>query len=288
MTAPRIIILIPYFGRWPFWMDFYLESLRWNPAIDWRFYTDCGRPDKAPANATFIDCSFEDYQRRVSDALGINFRPASPYKLCDIKPAYGYIHAAEIEDYDFWGFGDIDIVYGDVMGFLSPGMLSHDLISLHQRRVSGHLTLMSNTRFAREAFMQVLNWRSTFELPAHTAFDEKSFGELFMRHKDWPRWLRRAVYVGNPYMRKASFTEAYSTSFGRVPWEDGSFDFPERWQWRQGRLSCDKPTRRHFPYLHFIEWKKLWDQRQDSELIQGDVSKLAGGFEITRHGFRIL
>ncbi len=288
MNAPRIVVLIPYFGRWPFWMDFYLESMRWNPTIDWRFYTDCGEPPHAPSNASFIQYSFSDYQQRVRDVLGIDFRPASPYKLCDIKPAYGYIHAAEIVDYDYWAFGDIDIVYGDVRGFITPQMLNHSLISFHKRRVSGHFTLLANTAFAREAFMQEPSWRAVFELPDHTAFDEKSFGELFMRHKDWPHWLRRMVYYRNPYMRSASFTEAYSTSFGRVAWEDGSYNFPERWFWRDGKLSCDKSSTRHFPYLHFLEWKKLWDHRASADLVHGDRRRLAEGFDITRNGFTIM
>lgn len=286
-SSPRIVILIAYFGRWPFWMDFYLESLRHNPTIDWRFYTDCGIPANAPPNATFIECDYQDYQADVGRSLGINFQPAGPYKLCDIKPAYGYIHQDDIVDYDFWGFGDIDIVYGDIMGFLDETMLQHQLISFHQRRVSGHLTLLANTAFAREAFMQHANWREVFEQPGHTAFDEKEFSELFMRHKDWPRWLRRAVYFRNPYMRSACFNEAYSTSFGRVPWHDGSFNFPQRWRWREGVLNCDKPIDQVLPYLHFIEWKKLWDQRQEAELVHGDPSALADGFDITEQGFFI-
>jgi hypothetical protein len=288
MTAPRIVVLIPYFGSWPFWMDFYLESMRWNPAIHWRFYTDCGEPENAPPNASFYHCTFADYQQRVSAALDIEFKPAGPYKLCDIKPAYGHIHAAEIVDYDYWAFGDIDIIYGDIMGFITPEMLRHSLVSFHKRRVSGHFTVLANTAFAREAFMQEPSWRAVFERPEHTAFDEKSFGELFMRHKDWPDWLRRMVYFRNPYMRSASFNEAYSTSFGRVAWEDGSRDFPQRWFWRKGELSCDKSTARHFPYLHFLEWKKLWDQRPTAELVRGDRGRLAEGFEISREGFTVL
>ncbi len=288
MKAPRIVILVPYFGRWPFWIDFFWESMRWNQAIDWRFYTDCGVPANAPDNASFFECSYQSYQDRVSSALGLAFNPAGPYKLCDIKPAYGYIHAGEITDYDFWGFGDIDVVWGDIMGFITQDMLRHQLISFHKRRVSGHLCLLANTPFAREAFMQQADWRDTFQRPEHTAFDEKDFGELFMRHKDWPRWLRRMVYFNNPYMRSACFNEAYSTSLGRVPWVDGSFDFPRRWVWRQGKLSCDKPEQRVYPYLHFIEWKKLWAERDENELVQGDTSRIAEGFEITQDGFRVL
>lgn len=288
MQTPRYIILVPYFGHWPFWMDFFLVSMSRNPAFQWRFYTDCGVPAGAPANAEFVECSFPDYCTRVSDALGIDFQPEGPYKLCDIKPAYGYIHRAEIAQYDYWGFGDIDVVWGDIKAFISDEMRQHKLLSFHKRRVSGHLCLLQNDEFTREAFKQVAGWQDTFQQPGHTAFDEKDFSELFMRHKDWPDWLRSLVYFHNSYMRSASFNEAYSTSFGRVPWVDGGFNFPDRWLWRDGKLSCDKPGDRVYPYLHFIEWKKLWAQRDERELVHGDLSRIAEGFEITVDGFRVL
>lgn len=288
MKQPRIVILVAYFGRWPFWMDFYLETLRRNPDVHWRFYTDCGVPANAPDNATFIEVPYEDYQAEVCRKLDVQFDPSKFYKLCDIKPAYGYLHADEIQGYDYWAFADIDVVYGDLLSYLTPEMLDHHLISFHGRRVSGHLCLIANTDFGREAFMQVPDWQGYFENPAHTSFDEKAFSELFMRHKNWPAWLRRLVYRGNPYMRGAYFHESYNTSFARIPWEDGSYDFPTRWEWRDGELSCNKPTQRQFPYMHFIEWKKLWANRPESDLVRGDLSRISGGFEVTEDGFRVL
>ena len=36
--------------------------------------------------------SATDYYRKVSERLKIDFSPKDAYKLCDIKPALGYIH----------------------------------------------------------------------------------------------------------------------------------------------------------------------------------------------------
>lgn len=44
----RIVILIPYFGRWPDWFPLYLESCRANPSVDSIFFTDCAVPDNPP------------------------------------------------------------------------------------------------------------------------------------------------------------------------------------------------------------------------------------------------
>ena len=53
MTAPRLLFVIPYFGRWPFWMPFFLKSCRFNPDVQWLFFTDCGALPDAPSNVRF-------------------------------------------------------------------------------------------------------------------------------------------------------------------------------------------------------------------------------------------
>ena len=114
MSQSSIILLIPYFGRWPEWFEYFLKSCTKNPTIHWLFYTDCALPEKAPANITFKEIKFDEYKKLVSERLGICFSPDNPYKLCDLKPALGYIHEHEIKAYDFWGVSDRDLVYGDL------------------------------------------------------------------------------------------------------------------------------------------------------------------------------
>lgn len=116
MNRSRICLLIPYFGRWPFWMPFFLRTCKRNADIDWLFFSDCGVPDDLPNNVRIIPISFADYCQLVSERLGISFKPDNPYKLCDIKPALGHIHADHLDGFDFWGFSDIDLIYGDLRG----------------------------------------------------------------------------------------------------------------------------------------------------------------------------
>ena len=62
MTDKSIIIVIPYFGQWPDWIDLLMISCRWNPTVNWLFFTDCGVPSCAPDNVRFIEMSFGDYR----------------------------------------------------------------------------------------------------------------------------------------------------------------------------------------------------------------------------------
>jgi hypothetical protein len=257
MNHPRIRFLIPYFGKWPFWMPLFLESCRRNPDIDWLFFSDCGMPDRLPENVQIDAIDYSDYLDLVSRRLEIDFVPENPYKLCDIKPALGYIHKDRIGDCDFWAFGDIDVVYGRLREYFADARLSrYDLISCHARRISGHLCLIRNIPRMREAFMRIPNWRKRFSDSRHHALDEGAFSRIFIRHKNFPKPLFELVNLLNPWRRRSDFQEAYSTPNGRVAWIDGSYNFPRRWFWREGRLSNDLDGGREFPYLHFLVWKK--------------------------------
>lgn len=288
MTAPRLLFLIPYFGRWPFWMPFFLKSCRFNPDVQWLFFTDCGTPPDAPDNVRFRDISFVDYCAKVSARLGIHFSPQSPYKLCDLKPALGYVHADELEGLEFWGFSDIDLVYGDLRGYFSaPRLQQFDLLSTHDRRISGHLCLLRNDARMREAFMHVPGWQAKLASCEHNAFDEGAFSRLFVRHKSWPTPLRRLADACNPWRRCSEFVEAFSTPNGRIAWLDGGFDFPRRWIWQRGQLRNDRDGERQFPYFHFIGWKcDAWPAHSEHELLGDEALTAQDAWSITPQGFR--
>lgn len=252
-TLPSIRFIIPYFGAWPFWMDFFLAGCARNPDIDWLFFTDCGIPENAPANVQFIEIPYIDYCVLVSEKLGIDFSPANPYKLCDIKPALGYIHAEHLVGYDFWAFGDIDVVYGDLRRYFTSARLAQkDLFATHSRRISGHLCLLRNTARMREAFKMIPQWQARYADHSHQALDEGAFSRLFIRHKNWPEMLRRFVARFNKWSLCSEFIESHST-FSILA--DGQRVVPQRWFLREGRLTNSELGEQELPYLHFLVWK---------------------------------
>jgi hypothetical protein len=288
VSQSRIRLLIPYFGRWPFWMPFFLQTCKRNADIDWLFFSDCGTPDDLPDNVQIVPISFVDYCQLVSERLGIPFKPANPYKLCDIKPALGHIHAEHLADVDFWGFSDIDLVYGQLRGYFSEERLArYDLLSTHARRVSGHLCLLRNNERMRQAFMRVPGWQACFEDPEHRAFDEAAFSRLFIRRKNWPEALRWVADRFNPWRRSSEFNEAFSTPHARVPWLSGGFDFPDCWIWDDGRLTNNRDGARDFPYFHFITWKNAkWCGLSTDLLMQPGDLAARPSWCITEQGFR--
>jgi hypothetical protein len=253
-------------------MPYYLETCRFNSTINWVFYTDCGTPEGLPYNVKIIDISYHDYCDLVSKKLGIQFYPENPYKLCDIKPLLGYLHADELQGFDFWGFGDIDLVYGDLRVYFNEERLAHkDLFATHARRISGHLCLLRNVEEMRTAFQRVKNWKVLISKPEHVAFDEKAFSKVFLRHKNSPGIVRLLAGLFDPWLRKAEFVEAYTTPSAKLGWIDGTKKFPATWCWRQGVLTNDINGERTFPYFHFMVWKNHW-QHSDTALNKASSS----------------
>lgn len=276
---PSIVLLIPYFGRWPDWFDFFLHSCRFNSDIQWVFYTDCHVPESIPINVRFNTISFVEYKSFVSQRLGIDFQPDNAYKLCDLKPALGYIHEEDIQGFDYWGFSDIDLVYGNLREYFTAERLAkYDLLSTHNRRVSGHFCLMRNTEKMRNAFKLIKNWRQRLADNEHYALDEGAFSRIFIKHKNFPLPLFNFLAKFNPWRRNSEFVEAFTTPNAGVVWDDGSYNFPTAWYWNSGQLSNNIRTNNSYPYFHFLGWKKIWENKS-YDFKGGDF------FKITEKGF---
>jgi len=254
-----IAFVVPYFGPFPFWMNYFFAGCEKNPSIDFLIYSDNEKPENLPSNVYFRKMSFSQYKALVSDRLGINFTPDNPYKLCDIKPAYGFIHGADLESYEFWGFCDIDLVFGQIRDFVTDEILrNNDFFSAYDRRVSGHFFVCRNTDSCNRAFMKGDSWRRVFEDKNNHCWDEKEFSDLFVKFKNHPPWSRKLLtWFFRPLSRKAHFEEQYSTPGLRYVWVDGSRNFPQYWCWNNGVLTAEG-SEREFLYFHFLKWKRGW------------------------------
>jgi hypothetical protein len=236
----RIAILVPYFGDWPPWINFFVESCRSNRTIDWFLFNDAEPPENRSQNVHHVRISFESYKTLVSNAIGHRITAQTPYKLCDIRPALGLVHADLLRGYDFFGFGDLDVIYGDIRSFYDDDVLAaHDILSSHPDRVSGHLCLLRNRDDVVTAFKKVRGWKTRMTQREHVGFDERDFFRLFRSS--------RAELLSRLGIRRfrGLFREAYST-----PGPTGQM----RWMWKAGRLTNEFYPHHPFMYLHFMSW----------------------------------
>ncbi|HET8707314.1 MAG TPA: DUF6625 family protein [Pseudomonadales bacterium] len=280
----QFITIIPFFGRWPFWMDLFLLSAERNPQFHWLFHTDCGIPASAPANIRFVETTFERYQQKVRDALKTDYYPEHAYKLCDIKPMLGYIHADEIRHYDYWGIGDIDLIHGQLAPFVSQFLPNYKLLSLMADRICGHMTWFRNEPLYNEGFRQIPEWQTLLATNKHFSVTERRYTKVFLKHRKFPLWLSKLLYPGNALLKEAFFLEAYTTPNAEIDWSRQG-GFPTEWAWRNGQISNDLNTSTP-PYFHFMKWKDLWKGAPSSQFMHVSLEQArAEGFRINEKGF---
>lgn len=258
-----IVILIDYFGSWPGWFPIFLASCQSNETIDWIIRTDCGTPDHVPTNVKIIRMTYRNYVADVSRNLGINFQPSGNYKICDIKPMYADMYCDDIKNYDYFGFGDLDVIYGDIRKFYNEDVLSHDVISTHADMVSGHLALFRNTETLRKAYTKIPRWRYYAENSEPTRFDEDIYSCLFIEREN----INADAIPGNLLLGlneceqlagiKSYFKEQYTTVFHPMHWHDGIAEHPEIWHWKDGIVTNDRNPDRDYLYLHLMNFQSM-------------------------------
>lgn len=164
-----IVLINCYFGKFPDFFFTFLESCRRNPTINFIFFTDNSNGN-LPDNVEFINISFSELRKKIQSKFSFEIVLNSPYKLCDYKPAYGYIFEDYISRYDFWGYCDIDMIFGDIRKFIT------DEILLKNEKIYqlGHLSLYRNTKDNNRVFMADgnPNYREAFTTDVITVFDE--------------------------------------------------------------------------------------------------------------------
>ena len=169
MSNKSIVILFPYFGKLPVQYKMWRESAIRNSTIDFMFFTDA---NVAPAENIIVHkMEFCDFKQIVQKAFDFPIVLNRPYKLCEYKQAYGHILKEYIKNYDFWGFGDLDLVYGNIRAFLTENILTHKFLLGW-----GHLTLIHNDEDSNTYFMKkekgYQNYQEAFTTTRITFFDE--------------------------------------------------------------------------------------------------------------------
>lgn len=148
-----IIYIIPYFGKLPHSFSVWLGSCKRNPTIKWLIFTDDHTSYHYPDNVKVVYCTFTEIRERIQKKLPFPIALSEPYKLCDFKVAYGLAFADYTEGYDFWGFCDIDLIWGDIRSFFTEKLLStYDKIGYQ-----GHSTLFHNTDRINRMFLERLD-----------------------------------------------------------------------------------------------------------------------------------
>lgn len=141
--------IIPYFGNFPNYFPLFLKTCSWNKDFNWLLITDNNEQYEYPDNVEVIKMSFTELKALIQKKFEFNIKLSKPYKLCDFRPAYGYIFEKYIKDFRWWGYCDIDTIMGDLSHFLTDELFDkYDKIFC-----LGHMTIFKNNKENDQLFL---------------------------------------------------------------------------------------------------------------------------------------
>ena len=148
----KICLVVPFFGEFPDYYRLWLESVKYNPNIDFLMITDNKYNYEKLKNVHVKKMTFEKLKKRIQELYEFKIRLKSPYKLCDFRPAFGEIFEEELQEFDFWGYCDIDLIFGDISKYVTEEILEkYDKINFH-----GHFSLYRNNEKLRTLYKKKL------------------------------------------------------------------------------------------------------------------------------------
>lgn len=174
MTPHSIALMVSWYGPYPWYFPYFVHTVSFSPTVDFIIVTDNTEeiPNK-PDNLKIVYHTMAELKENFSYKLGFSVNIDSPYKLCDFKPAYGFLFQDIINSYDFWGHIDLDIVFGDVRGFMTEEILqNHDVITCRHDFTAGCFTLYRNTDYCNTLFTKSNAYQTVFSTPKNYWFDE--------------------------------------------------------------------------------------------------------------------
>lgn len=242
ISQKDILLIIPYFGKWPIWFDAFLVSVEFNPRVHFLCPTDCEVPKKHPQNIQFVTMNFEEMNEMVDNVLGYHV-PLSVRKLCDVKVAYGDVFSDFLSGYRFWGICDLDIIWGDILGFLPSKMLEeYDIITSRKGAIAGHFTIFKNTFDLRKLYLRIPMIHEYFKSKKHYRVDELAFTEFLADPVLKPSEIKLYWESNLLFTDKGAAHQEYLLN---------------RWLFKEGKLfDTQSEKKSEYMYLHFINWKR--------------------------------
>lgn len=166
-----ICIIGIYFGKFENYFNLWIESAAKNISIDFLIVTDQNIELRAE-NIRILNITFNELKKLIESKLNMKVNLKKPYKLCDFKPAYGYIFSDYIKIYKYWGHCDFDLIWGDLRSYFDQ----YQYYQYDRFLDRGHLTLYKNTERINILFkVKVdgeLGYKTIFRNAHNYLFDE--------------------------------------------------------------------------------------------------------------------
>lgn len=168
----RVKVIALWADRKPDWFSKFMERVEANRDFMAFEIVDLDL-DRINALATKVSGVSVDKRLMGSNRLG---RP-----MCDLRPLFGLMFREQLKHHEWWGWSDLDVVYGDLGKLWGPLLDSHDAITASAHRMNGALSILRNDEQTNNAWrkieniellLQDQNWKSIEEAHFHPALQK--------------------------------------------------------------------------------------------------------------------
>ena len=259
----KCCFILVYFGKLPNYFPLFLKSCRTNKNFDWLIFTDDKSKFDYPENVQAVYMTFSEMKEKIQQKFDFEISLKNAYKLCDYKVCFGYIFEDMIKNYEYWGFCDSDMIFGDIGKFFKEG---YDKIFC-----LGHLMIFKNTSENNRLFMYEDLYKKAFTSSENVIFDEcysnrENIHDIFLMNK-------KKVYETDLSVNFKILSER----FIKITFQPDSRKFSEDdteslYTWENGKIyryyMKDRLIKEEYLYIHLQERKMQY--RGDL----GDVYKI--------------
>jgi hypothetical protein len=238
-----IAVIVTWFGPLPPYFAAWLKSAEYNPTIDFFCFFDHefeSQSDNIHIVKTTMDREIERISKAISEKIVIK----NSYKFCDLRPFFGLGYQEYIKDYSFWGYCDIDMVFGSLRDYLTE-----DVLSKYDRFYEyGYLSVFRNTDQMNHLYDLpggIYSKKAIFRGKGKCT-PEEQYGLYRISEKNHIKWYREKNYA-DFYIPYSSYILNQRENYDEQVfyWEDGKV---YRAYNDKGEIKSDE--------MAFLHWQK--------------------------------
>jgi len=237
----RIALITCYYGAFPWYFEYFIHSCKYNPDVDFFVVTGNDYKKILPGNVEIVNKSLNELSQLATLKLRFAVDIKYGYKLCDFKPAYGFIFSDLTDRYDFWGYCDIDIIFGNIRNFMTDEILdNYDLISVRPDWIPGCFLLFKNSLKMNTLFLQSKDYKKVFTSQKHYCFDETNFAHPAFEDGNTYDEIKTEIESMMHVVKRLEAQNYIKPYFdlhiieggnsGRLKWENGNLYYKNRFE----------------------------------------------------------
>lgn len=181
----KILLIQIWMGKIPNYFWYHYDTTKNLQNIDFLFITDQKNFSLDSKNYRIIYKDINDIQNLIRNKSGFeNITITNNKKICDLKASLGHMFEEYTLGYDYFGFYDIDTLFGDLSTLNSEISNNYDAISFgdstYHNRIAGPFTILKNTKEIREFYINE-DFHNSFMSENVVFYEENVFFERFRK-----------------------------------------------------------------------------------------------------------